>query len=172
MRQYTVMGNIMTFQNKSTLLILLFTFIALSIFGQTKNKNLLQNVTGSYKYVGKTIKKGNDIYGYFGSIKVKQLEKNKIAMSFYISVGARSYNSGSFVDTLKLIGNTAIYKISECDSVCTLTFRFSNTGVRTFHKAANDDYNFSCCFGQGVKANGYFKKTSSKTPIIRDLLSN
>ena len=161
----------MTPQNKLSILLLLFALLTLSVFGQTENKKPSLNVTGSYKYIGKTIKKGNDIYGYFGNIKVKQLNKNKIAISFYINMGAKSYNSGSFVDTLEFDANTAIYKIPECDSVCTLTFKFSTAGIKTIHKAANDDYNFSCCFGQGIYANGYFKKTSSSTPIIKEPLA-
>ncbi|RYE19115.1 MAG: hypothetical protein EOP45_13105, partial [Sphingobacteriaceae bacterium] len=120
----------MTLQNKSTILVFLLAFMTSCVFGQTKYKIPVLNVTGSYKYVGKTIKKSDEVYGYFGNVKVKQLEKGKIAISFYINVGARSYNSGSFIDTLKLNGNTAIYKIPKCDTECTLTFKFSNTGVR------------------------------------------
>lgn len=150
----------------------LFVLTTLFASGQTISKEQSFNVTGSYKYVGKTVKKGEDIYGYFGEIKVKQLEKEKIAMSFYLCKGAKSYNSGSFVDTLELKSNTAVYRASDCDSLCTLTFQFSKGGVTTIHKATDDDYNFTCCFGQGVIANGFFRKTSSKTPLIKEPLIN
>jgi hypothetical protein len=66
-------------------------------------KNIHQfNLTGSYKYNGKTQKKNGETYGYFGDVQVKLLNENRIAVSFYLCVGAKSYNSDSFVDTLSL----------------------------------------------------------------------
>lgn len=158
----------MTAQKISIIFLLVATFFSPMLFGQSlKNKDTL-NVTGSYKYNGKTQKKNGEIYGYFGDLKVKQLDKKRIALSFYLCVGAKSYNSGSFVDTLTLVNNTATYKPLDCDSLCTLIFKFSKTGVTTIHKALDGNYNGSCCFGSGVIANGFFKKTSNKVPIIKD----
>jgi len=155
-------------QKISILFFLVATFLNLLSEGQSV-KNIYQfNPTGSYKYDGKTQKKNGEIYGYFGDIQVKLLNENRIAVSFYLCVGAKSYNSGSFVDTLSLIGNTAIYKPLDCDSLCTITFKFSKGGVTTIHKALDGNYNGSCCFGSGVIANGFFRKVSNKIPVIKD----
>jgi hypothetical protein len=167
----SVMCNCMTLRI-TTYLILFFASATLFAQSQVIPKSPKLDVTGSYKYVGKTVKKGEDVYGYFGEIKVKQLENGNIAVSFYLCKGAKSYNSGSFVDTLAINGNIAVYRASNCDSLCTLTFHFAKGGVTTIHKAANDDYNFSCCFGQRVIANGFFRKTSSKAPLIKDPLTD
>ncbi len=154
--------------SKSKILCIFLVLLSFCVFGQGTVKKATINVTGIYKYVGVTTRMGDDTYGSFGNIKVKQLDGNNIAISFYFNAGAKSYNTGSFVDTLTLKENSAIYKIPECDTFCTLTFKFYKTGVRAIHRPNNNDYNFSCCFGQGVNANGYFKKISSKTPIIVD----
>src|SRR5688572_16510806 len=84
---------------------------------QTKSNDRSLELSGTYKYVGKTYKKGEDIYGYFGSVKIKQISTEKIAISFYICKGAPSYNSGSFVDTLIVRQSKAEYK-PDCDSSC------------------------------------------------------
>jgi hypothetical protein len=148
-------------------LFLIFYLILLVSFGQKKEKQTAMNVTGTYRFEGKTYQKGEDTYGYFGSIRVKQLEKNKIAVSFFICKGAKSYSSGSFLDTLELKESSAVYK-TDCDSNCTILFKFTNNGVATIHKDADGDYNFSCCFGHAVIANGFFRKQSSKIPVIKD----
>lgn len=141
--------------------------VSIVSFGQKKQATKVFSVTGTYRYDGETYRKGDDTYGYYGSIKVKQIGKGRIAMSFFICKGAKSYSSGSFLDTLVLNGSTAIYK-TDCDANCTLVFRFTKSGVITIHKDADGDYNSSCCFGHAVVADGYFRKTSSKTPIIKD----
>lgn len=150
--------------------LLIFTFfLPFLLFAQSKNSKLNVSFTGTYIYSGKAVKKDGEIHGYFGEIRIKEISKGKIAMAFYISKGAPGYNSGSFVDTLLIKESQAIYK-TECDSNCTILFKFSRKGVTVSHNDADGDYNFSCCFGHSVIAHGYFKKTSSKVPIIKDLL--
>ena len=40
----------------------------------------------------------------------------------------------------------------------------------TFLKKAN--YKFGSCWGAGVYANGHFKRTTSKTPILKEPLTD
>ena len=105
------------------------TFLLLSFTSFTQQKTRVKlNLSGTYKYQGETMIQGDDTYGYFGTIQVVQLQNSRIAMSFFISKGAKSYTSGSFVDTLDLNGSTAIYKTS-CDLNCSIVFSFSRKGV-------------------------------------------
>lgn len=91
-------------------------------------------------------------------------------MTFMINKGAPSYNSGSFVDTLEYKLGKAIYTAKEFDPSCKITFRFTENGVHVNQK--NDDYNVGCGFGFAVVATGYFKKTSSESPKLREPLTD
>ncbi len=82
-------------------------------------------------------------------------------MTFYICKGAKSYNSGSFVDTLYYINNIAVHK----DESCITTFTFSTKGINV--KETSD----RSCWGQGVYAHGYFRRKSSKQPVLYDPLT-
>lgn len=64
--------------------------------------------TGTYKLDSDAEERDGDIYGYFGKIQIKNLSKDQIIMTFMVSKGAPSYNSGSFVDTLSYKDNQAI----------------------------------------------------------------
>ena len=86
------------------------------------------NPTGTYKFDEKTEKRDGEVYGYFGEISVKLIDRSKIAMSFYVCKGAPSYNSGSFIDTLDYVDEKVIY-IPENDSTCRITFYFKEHGV-------------------------------------------
>jgi hypothetical protein len=122
--------------------------------------------TGTYDLDSKTTKKGNDTYGYFGQIQIKALSTSKIVMTFFVCKGAPSYNSGSFVDTLDYQDNKAIYTDPELDKSCAITFDFNEKNVTV--KEKTDNYNFGCGFGHAVVADGIFKKTSSKVPLLKD----
>ncbi len=122
------------------------------------------NPTGTYKLVGKTIKKDGDIYGYFGQIQVKTISNDKIIMTFEINKGAPSYNSGSFVDTLTYKNNIAIYTNPNADSTCRISFSFDKKGVKVIEETA--DYNSGCGFGHAVVASGFYNRISKKTPIL------
>ena len=148
---------------------LFLTFLAayLTTVGQVKPTIYFTNPTGSYKLVSKTTVKHGDTYGYFGDIDVKLLDSSRIAISFFVCKGAPSYNQGSFVDTLTYKQNIAIHTTPEDDTTCRITFRFGNKGVTVEQYQA--DLNFGCAFGHGVFADGFYKKVSSKVPVIRDI---
>ena len=147
------------------LFIITMTFACTSFACKVREKPT--GMSGTYELVSKTVKKGDDVYGYAGEIQVKELTNNRIILSFFITKGAPSYNLGSFVDTLILTDNTAIYTVKEFDPSCKITFKFSNKGVQVNEQT--DDYNFGCGFGHAVVANGYFKRVSSEIPVIKDL---
>jgi len=133
--------------------------------GQIKSNTTYINPTGTYKLDSKTIKKNGETYGYFGDMKIKLLENSKIVLSLFVCKGAPSYNLGSFVDTLAYQNNIAIYT-PEWDSTCKITFYFKKKGITV--DQYQDNLNFGCGFGHGVFADGFYKKTSSKTPIIKN----
>ena len=125
--------------------------------------------TGTYQLDSKTKKINGDIYGYFGQIQVKKLNSDKIVMTFEVNKGAPSYNSGSFVDTLSYKDNKGIYTDPESDSTCKITFDFDKKGVTVKEETA--DYNSGCGFGNAVVADGFYKRSSSKTPILTEPLT-
>jgi len=125
--------------------------------------------TGTYQLDSKTKKKNGDVYGYYGLIQVKKISLDKIVMTFEVNKGAPSYNSGSFVDTLSYKDNISIYSDIESDSTCKITFEFDKNGVTVKEETA--DYNSGCGFGHAVVANGFYKKSSDKTPILTEPLT-
>ncbi|MES2430755.1 MAG: hypothetical protein V4556_07435 [Bacteroidota bacterium] len=125
------------------------------------------NPTGSYKLDSETTVKDGDTYGYFGEAKIKLLDSSKIAVSLFVCKGALSYNSGSFIDTLKYLNNKAIYRAPDYDTSCKIIFTFSNKGVIV--EQYQSDINFGCGFGHAVFADGFYKKTSVKIPVIDNL---
>lgn len=90
-------------------------------------------------------------------------------MTFGVSKGAPSYNSGSFVDTLDYQNNKAIYTDPELDTTCKITFEFSTKGVVVKEETA--DFNSGCGFGHAVVADGFYQKISSKIPVLEDFLT-
>ena len=151
---------------KFIFLISIFT-VSLTTVGQIKQIIRFVNPTGSYKLDGKIRIKDGDTFGCFGDIDVKLIDSSKIAISFFICKGAPSYNLGSFLDTLAYQQNVAIYTTPEYDSTCRVIFSFREKGVTVEQFQA--DLNFGCGFGHGVFADGYYKKVSSKIPVIADI---
>ena len=151
---------------RSLLLQLLILQVHLSSNAQIRSKANFINPTGSYKLNGRTVKKNGETYGYFGDIKVKLLANSRIAITLFVCKGAPSYNSGTIWDTLHYQNNKAIYLTPEDDSTCKITFTFKKTGIFINQQQAN--LNFGCGFGHGVFADGYYKKISSKIPVIDD----
>lgn len=126
--------------------------------------------TGTYEYKGKTTKIDGTVFGpYTGAIQVKKIADGKIAMTFFVCKGEPSYNSGDFIDTLKLMNNTVIYTDPESDSSCKITFKFDKTGVTV--KEETRDFNAGCGFGHAVIADGWYRKISSKIPNLTDPLT-
>jgi|SRR5688572_20942047 len=147
--------------------LLLLLTVCLTAIGQVKRVTSFINPTGSYKLDNKTTVKNGDTYGYFGDIDVKLLDSSRIAISFFVCKGAPSYNSGSFIDTLKYKNNVALHTTPEDDTSCRIKFTFSKKGITVYQYQEN--LNFGCAFGHAVFADGFYKKTSSKVPIIANI---
>ncbi|MFI2744257.1 hypothetical protein ACG2LH_16095, partial [Zhouia sp. PK063] len=111
--------------------------------------------TGTYQLGHRVKNKSGAIQGYFGTIQVKKIAPEKIAVTFDVNKGAPSYNSGSFVDTLTYKNNTAVYGDCEFDASCKITFNFDTKGVKV--KESTDDFNNGCGFGHAVIADGYYR---------------
>lgn len=120
---------------------------------------------GTYSMDNSRMQKG-ERYGRVGTIKVKPLGKNKLLVSLYVCKGAPSYNSGSFLDTLGIVDNQAIYTC-EYDSTCRIVFRFYKRGVDIEQFA--DDPNTACGFGHAVFADGFYRKKSARVPSAKEL---
>ncbi|MFM1915540.1 MAG: hypothetical protein RLZZ531_1209 [Bacteroidota bacterium] len=129
---------------KFTILFSLSALFTLSSFFTDKNMGI--NPTGTYEYDHG--ERGN------GTIKVNKISADKIVLSIFVIGGPPSHNMGEFMETLTLTNGVATYKSEECG----LKFVFSNTAV-TVTQSGED-----CGFGNGITANGTFKKTSSEVP--------
>jgi len=105
-------------------------------------------------------------YGLEGEICVKRLSFNKIVITLYFYNGLPSGHSGSLVDTVAYMKNTSVYTTPEWDKSCKITFRLNQKGVIVDQKQNN--LNDGCGFGQGVFVDGYYKKVSSKIPILKE----
>jgi hypothetical protein len=126
--------------------------------------------TGTYELDNKKEEKNGEVYGYSGYIQVKKITNDKIVMTFEVNKGAPSYNSGSFVDTLIYKNNLALHTVpDDIDSTCKITFHFAPKGVTVVEETAA--YNSGCGFGHAVVADGFYKRTSSKTPILTEPLT-
>ena len=147
---------------KQTILLLVSIIISTSLAAQAT----YIDPTGTYQLDSKTTKKDGEIYGYSGQIQVKKIGSDKIVMTFEVNKGAPSYNSGAFVDTLNYKDNRSIYTDPETDPTCRITFDFGKKGVTV--KEETTDHNFGCGFGHAVVADGFYKRISSKTPILTD----
>ena len=120
--------------------------------------------TGTYILKGTVVK--NRITGHSGEMRVKLLDRSKVALCFFISKGYPGYESGSFIDTLLYRDNQALYTPA-ADSDCTIIFCFS-------HKVAEIrqiyiDPQCSCGFGRDIMISTFFEKSSGDKPIIQDL---
>lgn len=114
--------------------------------------------TGVYSIEHKTTM-GGQIYGYWGEIKVKLVERGKILLSLTIHNGAPNNSSGSFIDTLKYNRNIAVYTPSN-NPACQIRFRFTDGGVDVAEELVDLH---SDCFGKhGAIAGGFYKKISAE----------
>jgi hypothetical protein len=153
--------------HKHTLLNLaLITLFLISSSFQSTVKQSYINPTGTYGLISKAKVSHGETYGRTGDIQVKALSRNKIVVVLGVNIGAPSYNSGALSDTLTYKDNSCIYKGDEWDTSCRITFRFSRQGIIVIQK--QNDLNDGCGFGHGVFADGFYKKESSKVPVLRD----
>jgi len=108
------------------------------------------NPTGTYEYDN-----GDDGDGI---VKVKKISSDKIMVSIFVIGGPPSHNMGEFIKELKIKNGVASYKSGDCG----MKFTFNSKAVKVVQSG------FDCGFGNGVSANGYYLKTSSKTPEMKD----
>lgn len=120
------------------------------------------NPAGYYSLDSKTTIQNGDTYGYFGTIKVKQVDSDKIFMEFYICKGAPEYTSGSFQDTMLYKNGIAIYTTSD-DPSCVITFNFNSAGGITAEEETKD-HDHGCGFDGAVVADGFYRRIISETP--------
>ncbi len=85
-------------------------------------------------------------------------------MTFEVNKGAPSYNFGSFVDTLDYRSNKSVYINMQIDTTCKISFNFSKKGIIVKEETA--DFNSGCGFGHAVVADGFYRKISSKKPVL------
>lgn len=128
----------------SNILILFCLFLSLESLSKPFFVEL--NTTGTYEY-------DNGEEGD-GTVKVQKISSDKIKVSLFVIGGPPSHNMGEFMKELKIKNAVAIYKSGEC----TIKFTFNSKAVKVTQTG------FDCGFGNGVSANGYYKKTSSKVP--------
>ncbi len=154
---------------RSTIYLNTSIFLSIVTFWSFVSMTPFLDPTGTYQLDSKTKKRNGEIYGYTGQIQVMKLNQEEIIMTFIVNKGAPSYNSGSFVDTIPYKNNQSIYTCPEYDSTCKITFNFNEKGVNVWLETKK--YNQGCGFGHAVDANGYYKKISTKTPILKDPLT-
>jgi hypothetical protein len=147
------------------ILIFFLALLTQITLGQTIQPTPYINPAGYYSLDNKTIVKDGDTYGYFGTIKVKQLDSNRIFMEFYVCKGAPSYNSGSFEDTLFYKNGIAVRTTSD-DASCVITFNFNTSDGVTVEEKTKD-FNAGCSFGSAVVANGFYKKIVAATKLSK-----
>jgi len=152
-----------TNHNYSMLKLSAFLLLILTIGGSTTGTKYI-DPQGTYELGSREENSAEEIVGYFGTIKVKALSKDKIAMTFFICKGAPGYNLGSFEDTLTYQNNKAVY--IDTDSNCTTSFTFTKRSAIVKEAESN-----AYCWGNGVAAHGEFRKTSSKAPVLSDPLT-
>lgn len=108
------------------------------------------NPTGTYEYDN-----GDD---GDGTVKVLKIGSDKIMVSLFVIGGPPSHNMGQFTKELKIKNGVANYKSGDCG----MKFTFNSKAVKVTQSG------FDCGFGNGVSANGYYLKTSSKIPKMED----
>ena len=91
------------------------------------------------------------------------IQPGRIVVSLYARKLPYDHD-GSFVDTLLYNHHRAVYHHCESDTSCRMTFDFTSKGVSVVQTQAN--LNYGCGFGQGVFADGYYKKVSARVPEI------
>jgi hypothetical protein len=144
---------------------MVFTISIIGQSNQSKKKQIYP--CGTYNLISKISYKNGEKIGKYGTIQVKPISADKIIMSFFVNSGFPTYNSGSFIDTLIIENNIAIYKIPEYDPSCQIKFSFSNSKILI--SETTEDYYMGCGFGSKVRTDGFqFKKISSKIPKIKD----
>ena len=143
--------------------ILFLSFFFLSQGVLDENPEFI-NPTGTYLLKGEV--KNSKIVGHYGELRVRLLDTNRIALSYYVNNGYPNYEFGSVMDTLHYEDNRAIYK-PVSDSSCAIYFLFRQRSVEVSREVA--DLRSACGFGTGVLIPAVLEKTSSEVPVIQDM---
>jgi hypothetical protein len=129
--------------------------LTLTTFGQKKSETIKSKYSGVYSY-GTDIEKSN-----VGTITI--YHESGDTFLFYIELyrGAPSYNMGSLYGRLQITNDTGTFysKLNKDDNGCKWTFTFKSDilTIRTV------DNLIDCGFGNGVIADGNFKKQPNKS---------
>ena len=123
------------------------------------------NPTGTYILKGNVAK--NKIVSHSGEIRVKLLNRHKVAICFYINKGYPGYESISFVDTLRYDDNYIVRYKPSPNADCLVMFSFNNKQAEI--QQVYSDPRSGCDFGKNILVSTSFKKFSSDEPIIQDL---
>ena len=143
--------------------ILLLSFIFLSRAPHSGEPDFI-NPTGTYLLKGEV--KNSKIVGHYGELRVRLLDTNRIALTYYVNKGFPNYEFGSIMDTLHYEDNRAKYKPGN-DSSCAIYFEFALRSVEVI-KAETDPHS-GCGFSPGVMIPAVLDKISSEVPVIQDL---
>jgi hypothetical protein len=122
------------------------------------------NPTGTYLLKGEV--KNSKIVGHYGEMRVRLMDTNRIALSYYVNNGFPNYEFGSIVDTVQYEDNRAVYKPTN-DSSCAIHFVFRERSVEVSREVG--DLRSGCGFGPGVMVPAVLEKTSSEVPVIQDM---
>jgi hypothetical protein len=125
------------------------------------------NPTGTYLLKGEV--KNSKIIGHYGELRVRLLDTNTIALTFYVNKGYPNYEYGSLMDTLHYLDNRAVYQPAN-DSACAVYFAFALRSVEVYQ--ALTDPHSGCGFRPGVMIPAVLEKTSSDVPVVQDLSSH
>lgn len=147
------------------IILTVFLLFHLVVNGQDSKKANLIDPKGTYKT---HFHNPNGSILPQGVIKIKMLNKDKIVISLIMQSGKPLLRSGKLMDTLRYHNNYGEFKNAEIDSTCKITFHFTSKGitVKQFSKFQNRE----CDFADGVSADGFYKKESSKVPSFNHSL--
>jgi hypothetical protein len=134
-------------------------FISAACFGQSNPaKNRILSTTkyaGEYGY-GRNVEKER-----IGNLQVYAESDSTILFYMDLNRGAPSYNMGALYGRVRIVNDsgTSFTKFDTLSKGCKLLFHFSNSKIDISTDGEQDD----CYFGNGVEADGSFKKYSNKT---------
>jgi hypothetical protein len=114
-------------------------------------------VTGTYSYAPNLT---DSVAGCW--LQVRQVGVDSARFAIECNRGAPSYNSGIADAVIPLVGQTATWRTTEFDSLCTITFHFTATGADVRQDAPEG----ACGFGHGVSATGSYRRLDSSIPIF------
>lgn len=146
---------------KKVILVWAGFFCCLSIFSQT-------NYTGAYGYSFKPQgDTGNDkeATGPSGNLVLQKMEGNKYRFWLDVTVGWPSYNMGETDGTISFVNDTASFDntFEDAASPCILKFRITGTTIHIDSQSSS----FNCGFGNGVNADGDYKKLKIQ-PVLNN----